>query len=152
MSLPLLERHDQVQSPVFRRLLLFLRPYWGMIGLGLLLLVLSAPCDLFPALVWKYVTDDLILVGKSRPTPVLPTLFSLGGRLDGWQKLLTSALLWLLAVYAVGEVVGALSSNVTNRVAQKFILHFRNRVYEKIQSQSLGYLRRREECDRCRDR
>jgi len=72
----------------------------------------------------------------------LPSFFSFGGRLDGWQKLLAAALLWLLAIYAVGEALGALSSNVMNRVAQKFILNFRNRVYEKIQSQSLGYLHR----------
>lgn len=133
---------QQGHSAVFRRLLRLLRPHWRLIGFGLLLLILSAPCDLFPALVWKYVTDDLILAGKSRPTPVLPFAFSLGGRLAGWPKLLTSALLWLLAVYAVGEVLGALTNNVMNRVAQKFIRELRNRVYEKIQSQSLGYLHR----------
>ena len=42
----------------------------------------------------------------------------------------------------VGEVLGTLSTNIMNRVAQKFILVFRNRVYHKLQSQSLGYLQR----------
>ncbi len=129
-------------TPVFRRLLILLRPYYGWIGLGLLLLVLSTPCELFPALVWKYVTDDLILAGRSRPTPVLPYLFSFGGRVAGKMHLLYAAMFWLFGVYVVGEVLGTLSTNIMNRVAQRFILGLRNRVYYKLQSQSLGYLQR----------
>src|SRR4051794_4668763 len=127
---------------VFRRLLRLLRPYWGMIALGIVLLVASTPCELFPALVWKYVTDDLILRGQSHPTAVLPYLFSFNGRVTGVYHLLLSALLWLLVVYCVGEAFGTISSNLMNRVAQRFILTFRNRVYHKLQGQSLGYLQR----------
>ena len=127
-------------SRIFLRLLKLLRPYWPLIGLGLLLLVLSTPCELFPALVWKYVIDDLILRGR---TPVLSDLFSFGGALKGWKALLiSSTLLWLPLVYVVGEAMGTLSTNLMNRVAQKFILYFRNRVYHKLQCQSLGYLQR----------
>lgn len=129
-------------SRMFVRLLKLLRPYWLMIGMGLLLLVLSTPCELFPALVWKYVTDDLILAGHSRPTPVLATLFSFHGAIHDKRVLLMSSLAWLLVVYAAGEAMGTLSTNVMNRVAQKFILYFRNRVYHKLQCQSLGYLQR----------
>ncbi|HEY2587759.1 MAG TPA: ABC transporter ATP-binding protein [Tepidisphaeraceae bacterium] len=124
------------------RLLKLLRPYWPLIGLGLLLLVLSTPCELFPALVWKYVTDDLILAGKYHPTPVLSTLLSFGGTIHSKMSLLLSAMAWLFVVYAVGETMGTLSTNLMNRVAQRFILAFRNRVYHKLQSQSLGYLQR----------
>jgi ABC-type multidrug transport system fused ATPase/permease subunit len=138
---------DSARSPdaapgrhVFRRLLVLLRPFWGMIGLGLLLLILSIPCELFPALVWKYVVDDLILTGKSEPTAVLPYLFSFGGAITSKGGLLASAMGWMYAVYAVGEALETLSTNVMSRVAQKFILGFRNRVYHKLQSQSLGYL------------
>ncbi len=134
--------HDAPTPRIFVRLLRLLRPYWGMIGLGLLLLVLGSPCELFPALVWKYVTDDLILAGRSRPTPVLPYLFSFNGAITGKFHLLFSAMGWLLVVYLIGEVFGTLSNNVMQRVAQKFILLFRNRVYHKLQSQSLGYLQR----------
>ena len=129
-------------AEVFRRLLRLLRPHWRMLLLGLCLLVLSSPCDLFPALVWKYVADDLVLAGHARPTPVLPLLFSFGGRLSVWRQLLPSALAWLLVIYAVGEALGSLSTNVMNRVAQRFILGLRNRVYDKLQGQSLGYLQR----------
>src|SRR5687767_13258663 len=38
-------------SRVFLRLLKLLRPYWPVIGLGLFLLLLSTPCELFPAIV-----------------------------------------------------------------------------------------------------
>src|SRR5579872_4666646 len=122
-------------SRIFLRLLKLLRPYWPLIGLGLLLLVLSTPCELFPALVWKYVTDDLILGQKFGPTPVLHTLISFGGHIHGKLSLLFWSMVWLFIVYAAGEVMGTLSTNLMNRVAQKFILIFRNRVHHKLQSQ-----------------
>jgi ABC-type multidrug transport system fused ATPase/permease subunit len=127
---------------VFRRLLRLLRPYFPMLALGIVLLIGGTPCELFPALVWKYVTDDLILHGRSHPTPILPYLFSFNGRLTGTFQLLVSSLCWLFVVYAVGEAFGTISTNLMNRVAQRFILTFRNRVYHKLQSQSLGYLQR----------
>ena len=40
-------------SRVFLRLLKLLRPYWPVVGLGLALLLLSTPCELFPAIVWR---------------------------------------------------------------------------------------------------
>lgn len=129
-------------APILLRLFKLLRPYWPMIGAGLILLILSTPCELFPALIWKYVTDDLILAGKYHPTPVLHTLISFGGHVQGKLALLFWAMVWLFVVYALGEAMGTLSTNLMNRVAQKFILTFRNRVYHKLQSQSLGYLQR----------
>jgi ABC-type multidrug transport system fused ATPase/permease subunit len=127
---------------IFLRLLKLLRPHWPLIGLGLLLLLLATPCELFPALVWKYVTDDLILAGKYHPTPVLSTLISLGGSIHSKMALLGWAMAWLFIVYVAGETMETLSTNLMNRVAQRFILAFRNRVYHKLQSQSLGYLQR----------
>ena len=134
---------DKSESrPVFVRLLRLLRPYWRLIGLGLLLLVLSTPCELFPGLTWLYVTDDLLGTGHGKPTPVLSRLMSLNGILHHKGWLLLSATIWMFVVYVLGEVMGTLSTNLMNRVAQKFILYFRNRVYHKLQSQSLGYLQR----------
>src|SRR5262245_57072498 len=104
-----------------------------MIGLGVVLLVLAMPCELFPGMVWKYVTDDIILAGKSRPMPVLSKLIPLGGALQGWQALLASSLIWLLVVYLIGETLGTTSSWLMQRDAQRFILQFRNRVYLKLQ-------------------
>lgn len=127
---------------IFRRLLGLLRPYYGWIALGLLLLILSTPCELFPALVWKYVIDDLLLTGRSAPTRVLPWFFSFDGRVADKFHLLYSALVWLFMVYIVGELLGTISTNIMNRVAQRFIFGLRNRVYHKLQSQSLGYLQR----------
>lgn len=131
---------SKVESPpVFLRLLRLLRPHYPAIVVGLVLLILSTPCELFPALVWKYVTDDLVL---SHRTPVLATLISLQGAVHGKIALLLSAMVWLFVIYVIGEVMGTASNNLMNRVAQKFILYFRNRVYHKLQSQSLGYLQR----------
>jgi len=127
---------------VFRRLLLMLRPQWPIIALGVFLLILSMPCELFPGMVWKYVTDDIILTGRSRPMPVLSKLIPLGGAVHGPAALLVSALLWLLIVYLIGEALQTTSNWMMQRVAQRFILEFRNRVYLKLQSQSLSYLYR----------
>src|SRR5262249_9509693 len=65
---------------------------------------------------------------------------SFDDRITTWQALLGSAIAWLCAIYAISEATGTLSTNLMNRVAQKFILSLRNTVYQKLQSQSLGYL------------
>src|SRR5688500_8053594 len=129
-----------VFGPVFGRLLGMLRPYWRAIALGLLLLVLSAPCELFPALVWKYVADEVVIPTGGHSA--LHTMISLGGRVQSKMGLLFSAVVWLFAVYALGELLQTVEQNILQRVAQKFILRLRNQVYHKLQSQSLGYLQR----------
>ena len=123
---------------VFSRLLRMLRPYRGRIITGLLLLVISSPCELFPAMVWRFVTDDIVL--QSHTSPWLLACFGFGGRITGRFGLLISSTVWLTVVYLIGEVFGTLESWMLNRVAQKFMLTFRNEVYHKLQSQSLGYL------------
>jgi ABC-type multidrug transport system fused ATPase/permease subunit len=125
---------------VFRRLLRLLKPYRRQIYTGLLLLLISSPCELFPAMVWRFVTDDIVLQGHT--SPWLAFCFGFGGRITGRVAMLFSATCWLLIVYLIGEVLETLESWLLNRVAQKFILTFRNQVYRKLQSQSLGYLQR----------
>lgn len=125
---------------VFTRLLRMLRPQWRMVAVGVGLLLLSMPAELFPGLVWMYVTDVLIQQKFTTASQGLHWLISLGGRLEGWPTLLGSALVWLFAVYAVGDALGTVSNNLMNRVAQRFILRLRNDVYHKLQGQSLSYL------------
>ena len=125
---------------VFARLLGMLRPYSRQIIGGLLLLVISSPCELFPAMVWRFVTDDIVL--QNHTSPWLLAWFGFGGRIAGRLPLLFSSVCWLFFIYAIGEVLGTLESWMLNRVAQRFMLTFRNQVYHKLQSQSLGYLQR----------
>jgi ABC-type multidrug transport system fused ATPase/permease subunit len=125
---------------VFLRLILLLRPYWPMIALGLFLLVLATPCELFPAIVWRYVTDEVVL--RQGQSPRLTWWFSLGGRVHGPYGLLMASIAWLVGIYALGEALGTLCTWILSRVAQRFMLTFRNRVYQKLQSQSLAYLQR----------
>jgi len=66
----------RTRGKVFRRLLRLMRPYYALLALGILLLIGGTPWSLFPALVWKYVTDAPDPPGKSHPTPILPYLFS----------------------------------------------------------------------------
>lgn len=130
--------HSTTGKQVFRRLLRMLRPFRTKILLGLLLLIVSSPCELFPAMVWRFVTDDIVL--QSHTSPWLLGLFGFSGRITGRLGLLVSSTCWLLVIYLIGEVLGTLESWILNRVAQKFMLTFRNQVYHKLQSQSLGYL------------
>ncbi len=130
----------QDTSRVFLRLLRLLRPYWGRIALGIFLLLLSTPCELFPAIVWRFVIDDVML-GKET-SPRLAWWFSFGGRVTGQHGLLVSSVAWLLILYLLGELFGTLCTWLLNRVAQGFMLGFRNRVYRKLQGQSLSYLQR----------
>jgi ABC-type multidrug transport system fused ATPase/permease subunit len=117
---------------VFRRLLGMLRPYRAMIGLAWCCSSLSMPCELFPAFIWQYVTDDLILKGISRPSsPGLQGMMSLGGRIHGLLHLLLSALVWLYLIYIVGELTGTLSTVLLQRTAQKFVYVLRNQASTK---------------------
>jgi ABC-type multidrug transport system fused ATPase/permease subunit len=125
---------------VFRRLLGMLRPYWFMIAIGVVLLLIALPCELFPAIAWKYITDDIAL--QKHTSPWLTKWFSFNGALQGRLALLISATAWMFIVYLIGETFETLENWVLNRVAQRFILGFRNRVYHKLQSQSLAYLQR----------
>ena len=127
-------------SRVFLRLVRLLRPYWTWIAFGIFLLLLSVPCELFPAIVWRFVTDDVVL-GKGT-SPRLSWWFSFGGNVRGQVGLLLASVGWLLGIYLVGETLGTSCTWILSRVAQRFMLGFRNRVYRKLQSQSLSYLQR----------
>src|SRR5258706_6410641 len=126
---------------VFPRLLRMLRPHYRAIGFGLLLLILSGPCEIFPAQVWKFVVDDIVL-SKKNESPILHQWFSLHDRIGGRMNLMVAAIVWLFGIYLIGEVLQTIQQNLMNRVAQRFIFNLRNRVYHKLQSQSLGYLQR----------
>src|SRR5258706_7952182 len=126
---------------VFPRLLRMLRPHYRAIGFGLLLLILSGPCEIFPAQVWKFVVDDIVL-NKKNESPILHHWFSLHDRIAGRMNLLVASIVWLFVIYLIGEVLQTIQQNLMNRVAQRFTFNLRNRVYHKLQSQSLGYLQR----------
>jgi len=123
---------------VLRRLLRLLKPYRGRIIFGLVLLILSTPGELFPAIVWRFVTDDIVI--QKHGSKLFMSWFSFGGHITGRFPLLISAVVWMFVVYLAAEVMGTLESWLLNRVAQSFILGFRNDVYRKLQSQSLAYL------------
>lgn len=129
-------------TAVFGRLLRMLRPQRGRIILGLILLLASMPGELFPAFAWMYVADHLITKQSSTTIDILHAFVSFGGRLESWQALLVSAMAWMTVIYVVAEALETLSSNVMQRVAERFIRDLRRQVYHKLQSQSLSYLQR----------
>src|SRR3954462_8416469 len=103
---------DKVSAPkdpstrVFRRLVLLLRPYWPMIGLGLVLLLLSVPCELFPAIVWSSVPDDIVL--GTNTTLRLGWWFSFGGLIHGRGARRCAAVAWLRVIDRLGDTLGTL--------------------------------------------
>jgi ABC-type multidrug transport system fused ATPase/permease subunit len=131
-----------IDTTVFRRLMRMLRPQAGVIAVALILLLLSMPGELFPGMIWMYVADHLVRHQETGWSRAIHFLVSFDGRITRWQPLLMSALGWLMGVYLMAEGFGTFSSNLMQRAAQKFILLLRNRVYHKLQSQSLGYLQR----------
>jgi ABC-type multidrug transport system fused ATPase/permease subunit len=134
------EKRPIVTNRGFTRLLALLRPWWGWILMSGVFVIIAAPCELFPAMVWKYVTDVVVL--KRDESHWLTKWFSLGGFVKGRVGLLFASVVWLFLVYLVGEILETLEGYILNRVAEKFILGFRNTVYRKLQSQSLAYLQR----------
>lgn len=121
-----------------------LRPQWGMIGVALTLLFFSMPGELFPAFIWKYVTDLLLnnLQETRRLDRFVSLMVSLDGSIHGKGSLLISALGWMFAVFLLSTLAGTLCTVILQRVAQKFVLLIRNKMYDKLQTQSLGYLQR----------
>jgi ATP-binding cassette, subfamily B, bacterial len=105
---------------IFFRILQYLKPYRWTILFGLACLLIATPASLFHPLVWRYITDEVI--GKRRVEMLLPAI----GVMVGAQ--------------VVGSVLGAVRSNLLEKVGQRFVLDLRNRVYGKLQGQSLSYL------------
>lgn len=105
---------------VFPRILGYLRPYWRSLLAGLFCLLISAPAGLFHPLVWKYIVDTVI--GQRRYGMLLPAIGV------------------MLSVQALGSLLGAVRSNLLEKVGQRFVQQLRNQLYAKLQAQSLTYL------------
>ncbi len=126
-----------------------LRPQWRAMGTGMLLLLLAMPGELFPAFAWMYVVDGIVLQKPEEAFAVrmVHQLVSFGGVIEGPYRLLASTLIWMFVVYVVFEALETLSSNVMQRVAERAIRDLRQRVYDKLQTQSLSYLQRQKTGD-----
>lgn len=104
---------------VFLRLLPYLKPHARTIGLGLALLLISIPANNFHPIAWKGVVDDVIT--KRNYGLLIPYLAA------------------MFAVQAIGTVLGAVRSNLLEKVGQRLVFDLRNQVYTRLQSQSLAY-------------
>jgi ABC-type multidrug transport system fused ATPase/permease subunit len=104
---------------VFPRLLPFLKPHAPTIAIGLVLLLISIPANNFHPIAWRGVVDDVI--AKRNYALLVPYLAA------------------MFAVQAVGTVLGAVRSNLLEKVGQRFVFDLRNRVYQRLQAQSLAY-------------
>jgi ATP-binding cassette, subfamily B, bacterial len=105
-----------------RRLALELRPYRKPLAAGFACMLLAAPAGLFHPFVWMFVVDTVL--GK--------------GRID----LLVPSLAVMIAVHGTSVFLGAVQERCFERAGQSFVRDLRNRVYAKLNRQSMGYLHR----------
>src|SRR5262245_10227520 len=105
--------------PILRRLLPFLKPHRAWILGGCLCLLVATPCQLFHPLAWKFIADTVIM-----------------GHRHAW---LLPALLVMLAVQLAGAALSAGRAYLLGVAGQNFICDLRNRIYRKLQGQSLAY-------------
>ena len=107
-------------TSVYWRLLPYLRPHRRSILVGLVLLLVSIPASNFHPLAWAFIVDEVIT--KGRVSMLLPAVAA------------------MFAVQALGSVLGAVRSNLLEKVGQRLVFDLRNETYEKLQRQSLSYL------------
>jgi ABC-type multidrug transport system fused ATPase/permease subunit len=105
---------------VYLRILRYLRPYRGRVLFGAACLLVSTPLSLVHPWVWKYIVDEVVM--KRQPWLLAPSLGVMVG-----------------ATFT-GAVLGAVRSNILEKVGQCFVRDLRNEVYRKLQAQSLAYL------------
>jgi len=139
---------DRVPSgKILRRLFGLLKPYRGPITLGILLLLASMPGELAPAFAWMYVVDGLIKPTDNPTIRICHEIVSLHGHIVSKGMLLLSTLVWMAGIYVVFETLETISGNLMQRTAERFIRDLRQRVYGKLQAQSLSYLQKQRSGD-----
>ncbi|MFN3652803.1 MAG: ABC transporter ATP-binding protein [Armatimonadota bacterium] len=105
---------------VYLRILRYLRPYRGMVILGLVCMLFATPLSLLHPWVWKYIVDEVVT--RRRP------------------DLLAPALAVMVTAHGMGAILGAIRNNLLEKAGQLFVQDLRNEVYRKLQGQSLQYL------------
>ncbi|MDW8366263.1 MAG: ABC transporter transmembrane domain-containing protein, partial [Abditibacteriales bacterium] len=138
---------------VVRRLLHYLKPYWVLILLSGICLVVGVGLMLAPPLLWKWVVDLVIVP----PREVEGTAYAREPFVWRWFVQWLSAqppgerLTWLIvlmtAMYLLGSVIRAVRGVLMGHVAQSFLLDLRNELYAKLQRQSLSYFHNRKTGD-----
>jgi len=108
----------QSSAPLLR-LLGYLKPYRWRIGVGLVCLLLATPAQLFSPLVWKYITDEVVLNRQA--------------------NMLLPALALMVVVQLVGVAIETVRSYILGMVGQEFVYDLRNQIYRKLQGHGLRF-------------
>ncbi|MEO0454129.1 MAG: ABC transporter ATP-binding protein [Verrucomicrobiota bacterium] len=113
--------HSNQEPPAsVKEMLLRLKPYQSDLIKGFGCLLLSSPSRSFHPLVWMFVIDRVI--GK------------------GETQFLVPALLLMILVQGAGLGLGACQDRFFEHAGQQFIRDLRNRVFRKLNRQSMSYL------------
>jgi ABC-type multidrug transport system fused ATPase/permease subunit len=113
------ERNAGREANTIRRLYRLLKPYRRTVAAGMICLVLSVACELYPPLIWQQVID----VGLARGDWAF----------IGWQIVL------LLVVLAAAQALSAVRGVLLERAGQQLTLDLRLQLYDKLQRQSAAY-------------
>jgi len=101
------------------RLVGYLKPYRWRIGIGLVCLLVATPAQLFSPLVWKYITDEVVINRQA--------------------DRLVPALLLMIVVQLVGVAIETIRTYILGMVGQEFVYDLRNQIYSKLQGHSLRF-------------
>jgi ABC-type multidrug transport system fused ATPase/permease subunit len=108
-----------MEQSVIRRLYGLLTPYRRTVIAGMVCLVLSVACELYPPLIWQQVVD----VGLAR---------------QDWGFIVWQIAL-LIGVLALAQLLSAIRGVLLEQAGQQLTLDMRLQVYRKLQGQSASY-------------
>ena len=104
-----------------------MKPYWLPVLIGTIALLLSTPAQLFHPLVWRFIVDEVILLGQ--------------------KNLLLPAVLVMVGVHILGAALGSLRTYLLGVAGQKMVRDLRNEIYRKMQQHSMQFFHDRQSGD-----
>ncbi len=124
----------------FRRILTFVRPFRAQLALSLLLLLLAGLCEVMTTALAIPLFDDVLSVGRpdvASPSTKLDFLLRYLKILPG--GILAQLSLALVALTALKGISIYFSNYLMGHVGQSVVLGLRNRLFEHVIGQSIGF-------------
>lgn len=120
------EKHKpKNRRAAFLRLVDYLKPYRGSVGLGIFANIGLGLIGIVPPLVYGRITDDVVLAH--------------GAPVEARYRLLALCALGLLVIYALSALLSFIRSYVMHVLGEKIILDLRKQVYSRLQLLSASY-------------
>ncbi len=135
-----------------RRLLMYFRPFWGLLALVAVLIIISTGLRLAAPYLTGVAVDQFIAPGDQPRPAWLGGLLDALGSVQGPEGVsrnagLTATMLLLLGVYLLDWAATAAQFYLMTLVGQQVLLHMRTQIFECIQTLSLRFFDQHETGD-----